>query len=379
MAKPEPSDDIIRSAMDAYTRLGSQTKAANELGVSQATVCNYLVKARERGYSPEHDMNNIAPDGFLTKGTSTLYDKDGNVKIQWVKTTRDAQQRHEALRAAIEAMSDDIPRAEPIKEPLETLDDLLACYPVGDHHFGMLAWHEETGGDDYDIKIAENDLCKAMSYLVDTSPKTNEAAILILGDFLHYDSMLPITPASKHILDADSRFPQVVRAAMRSIRFLVSEALNKHRKVRLVLEIGNHDPSSTIMMMEMFYMFFENEPRVVVDRSPRNCHVFQFGNNLIGTHHGDKIKTDKLPLVIATDWHKIWGNTEHRVIHTGHVHHDHKKEHPGMFTESHGILAPKDAYAANGGWRARQSMKLIVYHKQHGEVGRNIVTPEMIK
>lgn len=379
MSKPLPTDETIRSAMDAYVAHGNQSLAAEELGISQGSLSNYIRMARERGYSPPHDMRNISPEGFLTKGTSTLYDKDGNVKIQWVKTTRDAEQQQIALQAAIEAMSDDIPRIDAVEPPQETLDDLMACYPIGDHHFGMLAWHEETGGDDYDIKIAETLLCKAMAHLVDTSPDATEAAILVLGDFLHYDSMMPITPASKHILDADSRFPQVVRAAMRSVRFMVNEALKKHSKVKLILEIGNHDPSSTIMLMEMFYMFFENEPRIEVDRSPRNCHVFQFGKNLIGTHHGDKIKTDKIPLVIATDWPQIWGSTEHRVIHTGHVHHDHKKEHPGMFTESHGILAPKDAYAANGGWRAKQSMKLIVYHKEYGEVGRNIVTPEMLK
>ena len=159
---------------------------------------------------------------------------------------------------------------------------------------------------------------------------------------------------------------------------MVDEAVQKHEKVKLILEIGNHDPSSTIMLMEMFFMHFENEPRVEVDRSPRNCHVLEFGKNLIATHHGDKIKMDRLPLVFADDFDEIWGRTKHRVVHTGHVHHDHIKEHPGMRTESHGILAPKDNYASFGGWRAKQSMKAIYYHRTHGEVGRNIVKPEML-
>jgi len=50
-----------------------------------------------------------------------------------------------------------------------------------------------------------------------------------------------------------------------------------------------------------------------------------------------------------------------------------------MRTESHGILAPKDAYAANGGWRSKQSMKAIYYHSRYGEVGRNMVKPEMLE
>ena len=217
-----------------------------------------------------------------------------------------------------------------------------------------------------------------MQHLVDASPPAKESAILVLGDFLHYNTLVPTTK-SGHILDADSRYPQVVRAAIRCIRFIVDAALKKHETVRLVLEKGNHDESTTILLIEMFYMHYENEPRVTVDRSPRNCHVFKFGNNLIATHHGDKIKLDKLPLVVATDWPEIWGQTMHRVVHTGHIHHDHIKEHPGLITESHGILAPKDAWAAENGYRAKSSMKAIFYHKEHGEVGRNTVTPDMLK
>ena len=378
MPTPSLTDEQIKEAFFARKEHSTAVEAALSLGLSRGAFDNRIRVGLARGYSPEHDMNQIAAPGFRVKGTSTLY-KDGIPAIQWVKTDRDAEQQQIALQAAIQAMSEDIPRASPVKAPTDTMNNLLSCYPVGDHHFGMLAWDEETGGDNYDIKIAENLLCQATSYLVNKSPESSEALIPILGDFLHYDSMIPETPASRHSLDADSRFPQVVRAAMRSIRYMVDIALKKHNTVRLILEIGNHDPSSTIMLMEMFYMFFENEPRVTVDRSPRNCHVYEFGKNLIATHHSDKIKPDKLPLVIATDWPQIWGRTTHRVVHTGHVHHDHKKEHPGMFTESHGILAPKDAYAASNGYRAMQSMKMIVYHREYGEVDRSMTKPEMFK
>ena len=379
MANPGLSDAELREAVDAYAEHGTKAAAAASLGINVNTFRNRYNQALLRGYSPEHDMNHISPEGFGVKGVSTLYGPDGDVKAQWVKTTRDGQRAQEALEAAIEAFKDELPLAEPVMGRDRHLKDLLTCYPVGDHHFGMLAWHEETGGDDYDIGIAENVLCKAMSYLVDKSPDSSEALIAVLGDFLHYDSMVAITPGHGNILDADSRFPQVVRAAMRSVRFMVREALRKHDKVRLILEIGNHDPSSTIMLMEMFFMHFEDEPRVTVDRSPRNTHVYQFGKNLIGTHHGDKIKMDRLAGVIADDYYEMWGQTNYRVIHTGHVHHDHIKEYPGMKAESHGILAPKDAYAANGGWRSKQSMKAIYYHNEYGEVGRNIVKPEMLK
>lgn len=377
MATPGLTDAQIKEAFETLKIYKTKVASAQHLGISSGAFHNRIRVGTRRGYSPDHDMNHIAPEGFALIGTSTLYGPEGEMKNQWVKTTRDAQQQQEAIDAAIMSFKDELPRATPIKAPITDNKDIITVYPVSDHHFGMLAWHEETGGDDYDTKIAEDLLCAAMDYLVKGAPKSEQCAILILGDFLHYDGMSPVTPASGHLLDSDSRYAQVVRAAMRSIRFMVSKALQKHDTVNLTLEIGNHDPSSTIMLMEMFYMHFENEPRVIVDRSPRNIHMLEFGKNLICTHHGDKIKMDKLPLVIADDFSEAWGRTKNRVVHTGHIHHDHIKEHPGMSTESHGILAPKDAYAANGGWRAKQSMKAIYYHRAGREVGRNIANAEM--
>ena len=32
------------------------------------------------------NMNRVAPEPFIVKGTSTLYDADGKAKLQWVKT-----------------------------------------------------------------------------------------------------------------------------------------------------------------------------------------------------------------------------------------------------------------------------------------------------
>ena len=382
MATQPLTDEQIKEAFATLEECGTQLASANKLGISIGAFQNRLRVGRNRGYSPDHDMTNISPPGFLVKGTSTLYDaQTGEPKIQWVKTTKDAQEKQEALEATIKAFKDELPLSERVIAPKLTNNDLLTCYPVGDHHFGMLAWGEETGGDNYNIEIAESLLCDAMQYLVDQSPKSEEAAILLLGDFLHFNNSNQETVKGGHTLDSDSRFQKTVRAAIKSIRFQVKAALEKHKTVRLIIELGNHDADIMAVLMETFYAHFENEPRVVVDRSPRNVHVFEWGNNLIGTHHGDKIKLDKIPLVIATDFPEMWGRTSGgiRVIHTGHVHHDHIKEHSGLTTETHGILAPKDEYAASGGWRSRQSMKSIIYHKQYGEVGRNTVTPEMLK
>jgi len=373
------NDEKLKDAVELYEKLRTQQACADELGITQAAFGYRLKQASRRGYSPEHGMDNIAPEGFAVTGTSTLYDKEtGLAKIQWVKTSRDKEQQALAMQAAIEAFTDDLPVAEVVTAPKVTIENLLTCYPVGDHHFGCLSWGEETGGENYNTEIAEKVLCNAMQYLVDQAPASEEAAILILGDFLHFNNSNQETVKGGHTLDSDSRFQKVVRIAIRAIRFQVKAALEKHKTVRLIIELGNHDADIMAVLMESFYAHFDDEPRVVVDRSPRNIHVFEWGLNLIGTHHGDKIKPAQIPLVIATDWPEMWGRTKYRVIHTGHVHHDSIKEHAGLTTETHRVLVPGDHYSSSHHFRSRQAMKSIIYHKEFGEVGRNTVTPEML-
>ena len=105
------------------------------------------MKAAKNGYAPDHDMKQSCPDGYLVKGISTLYDADGVPKIQWVKTERDNERRAEMMAEAIKAMCDNMPALQPV--PILSYEgfhkDLMAIYPLGDPHIGMLAWAEETG------------------------------------------------------------------------------------------------------------------------------------------------------------------------------------------------------------------------------------------
>jgi hypothetical protein len=254
----------------------------------------------------------------------------------------------------------------------------LTAYPVGDHHLGMLAWTPETGAP-YDINIGEQLLFKAMTNLVARSPDSDIALIAVLGDFFHYDSFRAETPKSRNLLDSDTRFPKMIAAGIRTIRHAISLALTKHQRVHVIIETGNHDEATSIFLALSLADTYENEPRVSVDVSPRNCHFFHFGKTLIGVHHGDKIKLADLPLIMATDQPAAWGITQWRYWLTGHVHHYQAKEILGCVVESFGILPPPDAWGTQQGHRPARTMKAITYHKDFGEVSRLTVNPQMLE
>jgi len=242
-----------------------------------------------------------------------------------------------------------------------------------------MAWEEETGDANYDLRIAEDLLASASERLIETCPPCDQAVIAFLGDFLHYDSYAAVTPTHGHLLDADGRYPKMVKAGVRMIRSMVSAALERHRAVHLIFATGNHDIATSAFLRIMLAALYEADSRVTVDEAPTRYHYYEFGRVLLGVHHGDKAKMDKLPAIMAHDRHEAWGRTQHRIWLTGHIHHDSRKEYPGCMVESFGVLAPLDAYASAGGYRSQRSMKALVFHRQHGEQERHTVNPGMLE
>lgn len=358
--------------------------ASRALEVNYSTVNQALVRVKEKaalmGYSPEHDLHKRVAPGFTAKGHSTAYrmDKPGKPAIiQWVKTQRDDEQRERIIRDAITALMDDVPRIEPVLASEGYERALCNVYTLTDSHVGMYAWGKETG-EDWDLRIAETVLCGVFARMVDGSPAAETACVVNLGDFLHFDSLVAETPTNRHVLDADSRYSKVVAVAVKVMRFLVTYALRKHRRVIVVIAEGNHDMAGSVWLRHMFKLLFEQEPRVEIVDSELPYYVHQHGRTMLAWHHGHLKKKEGLPLVFAAQFPQAWGATTKRYIHCGHQHHVDEKEHPGVYVIQHPTLAARDAYAARGGWIAERKATAMTYHAVHGEVARTTVTPEML-
>lgn len=411
--------------LEAWEKHGRKNSAAKALNIDSKNIYNshlaVLKKAGQHGYAPDRDLVHPTAPGMSSKGTSirydqagnvqqywnkskqegrspdevvrlpdpktivklsTLYDQEGNVSQQWVAEKPEAIAQAEAWQEYAKALTEDLPRAEPVPPPELTNSDLMACYPVGDHHMGMLAWDEETGTN-WDIKIGERILTEATGYLVGRAPDAERALLVFLGDFMHYDSFEAVTPTSRNQLDADSRFPTMVRASIRGMRTMIERALLKHKHVHVIVEIGNHDLSSSIFLMECLSNTYEKEPRVTVDTSPMHFHYYRFGEVLVGTHHGHGVSMPQLPLIMATDRKEDWGETKHRYWWTGHKHTRKTQvavgaqDFSGCTVEQFRVLGGADAWASQKGYRAIRGMNCIVLHRKYGEVARHTVNPEM--
>ena len=367
------------TAWDAVEEHGGNiSRAAKSLERNERTFrrCyQRAIKAAARaGWSPDHDMVKAAAPGYNVKGTSTLYTvgKDGQERIsaQWVKTNQSHDELGDALREAVEAWCEEAKGAiKPTKPPKHCHEDLMSVYPMGDPHIGMYSWAAETGAD-FDLHIAEKDLCAAVDYLVAASPPSKRAILINLGDFFHCDNMDGITSRSGHPLDTDGRLYKMIYVGVRALRRCLQRMLEKHEQVEIINAPGNHDHVLALALSVLFRNVYENEPRVTVHDSPTMRHYIQHGKCLIGTVHGHQTKDSDLPGIMATEKPKEWGQTKHRYFFRGHHHHDNRKEYNGCIVEQFRTLAAGDAYAVGGGYLSGRDMKCIVMHKEFGEQSR---------
>jgi len=370
--------EVLRAIWDN----GGVRAAARAMGIDHSAVIKaskaVRAKAARAGYAPEHGMTKTVPDGFHLKGTSTLY-KDGAPVVQWVKTSIDHERQAEIMREAIKGMADEIPKAAPVPFVGGPLDaDLLNCYVITDFHLGALSWKPETGAD-WNMDIAERTLVGWFRRAIDQSPNAETALLAQISDLLHWDGFDAVTPASKHLLDADTRFPKLVRVAIRVLRQIIGMLLAKHQKLHIIMADANHDPVSQVWLREWLAVLYEDEPRVTVDTSPSPYNAYEFGSVAVFTHHGHKRKVTNVSEVFAAKFRELYGRTRHAYVHMGHLHSVDTKENNLMIVEQHRTLAAPDAYAARGGWISGRDAKVITYHREYGEVGRITVSYDMVK
>ena len=361
---------------------GNRSNTAAALGIHERTIYRRLERVKQRaasqGYSPDHGMTHQAAPGFAVKGVSTLYNADGEQTAQWVKTSAERQRTEDLREAIVDAFTDWKGKGRVPAGPRHADTEIMTTYPMGDPHVGLYSWGEQSG-DDFDLKIAESNLCEAVNRLVSCSPKSEVGLILNLGDFFHADTSDNKTLRSGHALDVDTRWEKVLRVGVRAMMQCIESACRKHNKVIVKNLIGNHDDHTSQMLSIALGLFYEGNERVVIDQSPAKFWFHRFGNVLIGATHGDTCKPQALPGIMAHDRAEDWGNTRHRYWYTGHIHNQNVMEFPGVIWESFRTLAAKDHWTASKGYRSGRDMYSIIHSKDFGEVERHRVDIAMLK
>ena len=240
---------------------------------------------------------------------------------------------------------------------------------IFDAHLSKLVWGKECGGEDYDIKIATDLYKKALEDLVSKAPlnKIDRIIFPVGNDFFNSDNELYTTTAGTPQHD-DSRWQKSFSVGCELLVESI-EKLSAIAPVDVIVVAGNHDRQKVFYLGEYLNAWFKNSKSIKIDNSPNKRKYFQYGQNLLGFCHGNEEKHEDLPLIMAREQPKAWGECKHYRWAIGHYHHVTTKDYKGVIVDILPSLCAADEYHSRkgfvGNWRGSQA---FLFHKEDGLV-----------
>lgn len=246
---------------------------------------------------------------------------------------------------------------------------------VMDLHLAQLSWGKETG-EDYDMKIAEERYINAVTDLANRVKQYNiEKIILPTGnDFFDVDNTVNETIHGT-VQDVDSRWQKAFHES-RKILVSVIDMLTTIAPVEVPIISGNHDFQRSYYLGEVLEAWYHNNKQVTINNSPMARKYVHYGNNLIGFTHGNEEKISDLPLIMAREQAKIWGQTKFQEWHIGHTHKKKKLDYlagdtfNGVSVKVLASLTSPDAWHYRKGYvKGIRAAESFLWHYINGLVG----------
>lgn len=386
------SSEELSSVAEAVERLGSQKKAAKELGISRRALQRRLYEFRKQGNFLESQAEEIGFDAdqvnhyWIKTDTGSFHvRKDTNIDYNELRN----KFLEEAAEYAPEYLKIEYDNSE--KKHLLVID-------VADSHFGKLSVKEETGSD-YNLKIAEERMRSGVHSLMNKAKIHGiDKIVFVLGnDVGHVDNPFRKTTSGTP-QDTDGQFWQWFKIAKRCYIACIEE-LALIAPVHLVFNPSNHDYQSGWMLADSVSSWFHNHPQVETkDGSLSISHrkYMQYGKNLLGFTHGDGAKESDLPNLMQFEARDAWGKTKYAYWYSHHLHiKDRKsfgkqnfrieKDHIGVTVLNSGIErdptnsvyveivrspSEADGWHDRNGYKGNAAIECFLHHIDYGQVAR---------
>lgn len=239
--------------------------------------------------------------------------------------------------------------------------------PIMDFHLGKLAWSAETGGADYDLKIAEALWRKTVTDLLGKAAVFGppERVLFPIGqDFFHFDTPTTTTTAGTQ-LDSDTRWQKMFSKGVELLVWAV-EQCRVLAPVKIIWIPGNHDTVLSYAATVGIAQRYANAGDVVVDLSPMPRKYERYGRNLIGFAHGED-EGKRIEGLMQVEAAGMWGKSIWREYHCGHLHSESVTTKNGIvFRRISSITAPDAWHSEKGFLGATRQATAFVWDKEKG-------------
>ncbi len=252
----------------------------------------------------------------------------------------------------------------PVKDP-----HLLVIDPA-DIHLGKLATSFETG-EDYNNQLAVKRVLEGVQGLLDKSAGFNIDKILFIigNDILHIDGPKRMTTAGTP-QDTDGMWYDNFLLA-KQLYVQVIEMLLPVADVHVQYDPSNHDYITGFFLADSIKSWFRLNPNITFNTSIAHRKYFTYGKNLIGTTHGDGAKETDLPLLMAQEACREWGDSKHRYIYTHHIHHKKSRDYGSVCVESLRSPSGTDSWHHRNGYQfSPKAVEAFIHHPEFGQIAR---------
>lgn len=239
---------------------------------------------------------------------------------------------------------------------------LLVIDPA-DVHIGKL------GKDHNNISIVER-VHEGVDGIISKAKGFNIDQILFVAgnDILHVDNTKRTTTGGTH-QDTDGMWHDNYLIAKQLYIDILEKLLNI-ADVHFVFNPSNHDYTNGYFLADTIESWFKNNENITFDCTIDHRKYFVYGNNLIGTTHGDGAKNNDLPLLMAHEKPELWSQCTKRYIYTHHVHHKNSKDHIGVTIESLRSPSGTDAWHDKNGYISKKAIEGFIHDEHEGQIAR---------
>lgn len=260
------------------------------------------------------------------------------------------------------------PKYPSINYEIKNEGHLLVVDPA-DIHIGKLASSFETG-ETYNNQIAVDRIRAGVAGILEKSKGFNiDKILLVVGnDILHIDTPKRTTTSGTP-QDTDGMWYDNFKIA-KQIYVEVIESLIQLAPVHVQYDPSNHDYTNGFFLADTLSSWFSNSTSVTFNCGIAHRKYFVYGDNLIGTTHGDGAKETDLPLLMAHEA-KEWSACTHRYFYTHHIHHKKSRDYMGVCVESLRSPSGTDSWHHRNGYVfAPKAIEGFIHHKTNGQIAR---------
>lgn len=243
-----------------------------------------------------------------------------------------------------------------------------------DLHFGKLIWGEETGGTNYDSKIAKELYLESGQYLMNEAKRICKIDKILLplgNDFFNSDNNLPFPTTTNGTAQQDDlRWQKTFRQGRQLITDDINY-LNQFAPIDMKMIQGNHDTQKSFYLGDALECLFLHNKNVNIDNNANYQKYWSYGNLLLGFTH-DSSNLHRLTTTMQFDRPDLWFNSKFREWHLGHIHHTKKLE---ILTEEdmQGItvrflrtLMPTDGWENAQKYKSNKGAEGFIWSKDKG-------------